>query len=406
MPELETRLAREREGLLDAIEQPPLERIGARAATIRHRRQARRVGAVLAVVAVAGFVGLRPWSDDSKPPQVADPNPSPGVVYTDAGITINGLTGEGHLDVRGWVTDVEFADPDNGYALVQCRDGEDPCPASLTRSTDGGVTWQLATLPADTAQRDATDQRPALDIHAFPDGRVVVAGYVSTNGAQTWQAVGHATGPATNVGTGQLLRLGGGGAVEVWSSMYGNRGELVVQPKGMTVTWVAGAPTATGGWWVGGTRDGGPAVAVTRDGGRTWEVHALDATGSTAQVSVLGEYVYATVLGPKREISAIFLSTDSGQRFTRTTSGPVTTPGGLAGEVVPLLDGRLLVVGTDHRWYLSEDDGRTFTQADGSLPQIGRIVRTPAGYVAHNLFGSGWAAFSADGSTWRKLQLY
>ncbi|BCB85311.1 hypothetical protein Psuf_026240 [Phytohabitans suffuscus] len=100
MPELETRLAREREGLLDAIEQPPLERIGARAAGIRHRRRARRAGAALAVVAVAGFAVLRPWSTDQEPPGVADPSPSPGVVYTDAGITINGLTGDGYLDPR------------------------------------------------------------------------------------------------------------------------------------------------------------------------------------------------------------------------------------------------------------------------------------------------------------------
>ncbi|GAB3503757.1 WD40/YVTN/BNR-like repeat-containing protein [Phytohabitans suffuscus] len=396
MPELETRLAREREGLLDAIEQPPLERIGARAAGIRHRRRARRAGAALAVVAVAGFAVLRPWSTDQEPPGVADPSPSPGVVYTDAGITINGLTGDGYLDPRGWITDVEFADPDHGYALVQCRAGEDPCPPSLARSSDGGTTWALATMPP--------AQGPGLDLTAFADGRVVVGGYVTSDGGRTWQATSRPDAPATSVATGQLLRLGGG-AVEVWSSVYGNRGELVQQPPGMTVDWVAGAPSATGAWWVGGTRDGRPAVAVTRDGGSSWQVHPLDATGRTAQVSVLGEHVYATVLGADRAISAVFLSTDSGQTFTRTTSGPVATPDGLAGEAVPLLDGRLLVTGTDGKWYVSADDGRTFHQADGTLPQVGPIFRTPAGYIVRDLFGSGWAAFSADGSTWRKLQV-
>ncbi|MGN9911942.1 WD40/YVTN/BNR-like repeat-containing protein [Phytohabitans sp. LJ34] len=397
MPDLETRLARERDGLLDAIEQPPLERVGARATAIRHRRRARRVGAVLAVVAVAGFAALRPWSTDQKPPPVADPSPSPGVVYTDAGITINGLTGDPILDLRGQVTDVDFTDPDHGYALVRCEDGSTPCAPSLARTVDGGLTWARATLPP-TADAD-------LDLTAFPDGRLVVAGYVSTNGGETWLATTRPNGAATAVGAGQLLRLGGD-TVEVWSSMFGYRGELVKQPEGMAVKWVAGAPTATGAWWVGGTRNGAPAVAVTRDGGRKWTVHPLGATGSTAQVAVLGERVYVTVLGAEREISAIYLSTDSGQRFTPTTAGRVAPPDKLAGEVVPLLDGRLLATGADRRWYLSDDDGRTFTQADGNLPAVGRIVRIPAGYVAFDLFGSGWTAFSVDGSTWRKLQVY
>jgi hypothetical protein len=395
VPELETRLAREREELLDAIEQPPLDRVGARAARIRNRRRARRAGAVLAVVAVAGFAGLRPWETDQKPPQVADPSPPPGVVYTDAGITINGLTSEGFIELRGQITDVEFADPDHGYALIQCPQDTDPCPPSLARSADGGVTWTLATPPPAPGDQ--------MDLTAFADGRLVVGGYMTTDGGRTWQATARPNGPASTIGKDQLLRLGER-AVEVWSSMYGNRGELVTQPPGMKVNWVAAAPSATGAWWVGGTRDGAPAVAVTRDGGRGWSVHPLDAAGSTAQVAVLGEHVYVTVLGADRKISAIFLSTDSGQRFTRTSSGPLATPGGLAGEAVPLLDGRLLVIGTDQRWYVSEDDGRTFTRAEGGdLPAVGRVARTTAGYVAYDLFGAHWAAFSVDGSTWRKI---
>jgi hypothetical protein len=77
-------------------------------------------------------------------------------------------------------------------------------------------------------------------------------------------------------------------------------------------------------------------------------------------------------------------------------------PETVAGEPVPLVDGRLLIASRSH-WYLSSDDGATFTKAEGNLPWVGRLARTRAGYVAYDLFQSGWAAFSSDGSTWRKF---
>ena len=78
--------------------------------------------------------------------------------------------------------------------------------------------------------------------------------------------------------------------------------------------------------------------------------------------------------------------------------------------MVPLLDGRLLAVspGVDDPeagdWWLSSDDGRTFTQAK-DLPVVGRIDRTVAGYVANDFFRE-YAAFSRDGATWRKLEVW
>jgi hypothetical protein len=114
------------------------------------------------------------------------------------------------------------------------------------------------------------------------------------------------------------------------------------------------------------------------------------------------------VLGADRALLAILHSTDSGGSFTLTRTRGTAEPATLAGEAVPLLDGRLLVTTTAREWYVSDDAGATFAEARGGLPVVGPLRRTWAGYVAYDLFGgepAGWAAFSSDGSTWRKLHI-
>jgi hypothetical protein len=203
--------------------------------------------------------------------------------------------------------------------------------------------------------------------------------------------------------------------------------------------WAAARPTADNAWWIGGVSTGAgstsvstggvstgaggagaayPAVAVSRDGGRTWQATTLPTSVggpvSTVQLSALGSHLYAIVLGPDRTIRAIFHSADGGRTFTRTRQVDPGTrpaePATLAGEAVPLLDGRLLVTTDSGRWYASGDDGATFSQATGTLPAVGAVRRTWAGYVAYDLFGrsaqsAGWAAFSPNGTVWRKLQI-
>jgi hypothetical protein len=325
-------------------------------------------------------------------------------VYSDAGITINGLDALGFHEMPGNITDVDFPDADRGYAIA-CDDRG----CTLGRTTDGGLTWTSGRLPAEMGR--------SVDLLPF-SGDVLLAAtgghtaWRSDDDGRTWRSVPPGTGTVAFATEGQLLRLGGHG-VEVWSARSGYLGDLA-EPPPIDVRWVASGPAADGAWWVGGLERGSgrPAIAVSTDGGGSWTPSTLAVPGggaSSVQVSLLGSHAYALVLagngaGP-RPVVAIFHSADGGRHFVPTRApGVRSAPASVAGELVPLLDGRLLIAGGDHRWYVSADDGATFTGEH--LPVVGRLDATPAGYLAYDLFGSDWAAFSSDGSTWRKLRTY
>jgi Photosynthesis system II assembly factor YCF48 len=389
--DLERDLTRARAALLDAIQQPPLDQISGRATTLRRRRRAVRGGTALVAVMAVGVALLRPWagSPDATPPP-ADTPPS-GPVYADAGITINGLTQAVSAlpDLPGGITDVEFADADHGYLLTTQR--------VFASTNDGGFTWQRQTVPAEAGD----------DLILFPNGQLALSnGVVSADRGRSWSLPPRHDAAAA--GKDDLLHLGPQHTVQIWSPEHGYRGD--VHPP-LTVSWVAARPTADGIWWVGGTTSDGtdkPVLASSRDGGRTWQTVPLEAPSGQPQLSVLGRDAYAIVLGADRTIEAILYSADAGKTFTPTRTGGGGEPSTLAGDAVPLLDGRLLVTTTSHGWYVSDDHGATFQQASGTLPVVGALRRTWAGYVAYDLFGgepAGWAAFSSDGSTWRKLHI-
>jgi hypothetical protein len=406
--DLDERLAGGRDTLLGDIEAPPLAHIGARAARIRGRRRA-RAGAVAAGLAVVAVVTLvRPDGGADTP--VADPPPGRAPVFTGAGLTINGVPDlSDAVDLPGHVAAVEFTDPEHAFAVSACElPGADPapCAAGFARSTDGGRTWRTGELPAVVVE---PAERPRLA--AFDADRVLVrygdTAWASGDAGRTWRRVeaGDRPTPAKRGDALRAVPVGGdcaGGRVEVWAPDAAPRGPLDRQP-GLAACQVV--PEGRGGdtWWAGGSADGWAAVAVTRDRGVTWRSRRLPMHGS-ARVAALGSHVYALVVGPDGRVAGVFHSADRGGTFTPTGfSGGLT---GVTGDPVPLLDGRLLVVDPDGHWQVSADDGRTFRRAGGTLPVAGAVIRSRAGWVAYDLFHAGWTAFSADGATWRKLELY
>lgn len=404
MPDLDRKLADERARFLDGIDQPPFEPIARRAGTLRRRRVLTQVGAVAAALAVIGAVGVSALDRHRlpAPPPAATPDPTePAAVYSAAGITINGLP-DLPADLPGDIVDVEYVDAERGYLLTaRCTDAL--CAMYVATTLDGGRTWSAKPAPDQLAHMEPAAQPQLILLGEL----VTLTGsdirYVSDDGAQTWKLERLKPGsPTVLPGTARLQAPPAGGCtdqVEAWVPV-GGRVPLVKQPD-LSVCWTSPVRAGDGSWWVGGIKDGLAAVAVTRDGGQSWTTTRFTEQGSLrARVATLGTHVYVAVLGPNDTLLAVHSSDDGGRSFTRHLRG-----GGkalsIAGDLVPLLDGRLLLVDRDGGWYVTADQGVTWVNAVG-LHQTARLARTAAGYVAYNMTKI-YTAFSVDGSTWRKI---
>ncbi|MBT2529043.1 exo-alpha-sialidase [Streptomyces sp. ISL-99] len=170
-----------------------------------------------------------------------------------------------------------------------------------------------------------------------------------------------------------------------------------------------------GSWWVSGEdpESGEPAVAVSRDAGRTWMASVLDRplkkAGWGVEVSVGDGVVYAAELGElptgepvKNPVRAIHRSRDGGRTWERTwKAGADREPRTLLGVLVPGAGDALLLHG-ERGDYTSLDGGRTFSPAtDG--PALGYASTIPLGRLQAR--GSCEYGISADCVRWTTFTL-
>jgi hypothetical protein len=400
--------------LLDDISQPDLGTIRRRSAALRRRRRAGRAGSALLAMAVATTLLIHPWTrtrggPDQQPAAPPSATPSPAFVFTERGVTVNGLTST-PTELPGDVRDAEFVDPDRGWVLAaDCGKGAGACRLTLGSTEDGGYSWRVTPLNVGFTGPEVPDLvtlGPGTLVLHWPAGQ----SRMSTDGGATWRPVDAPTGPAPttiSVHDRLLLRRGGSGCVgsvvELWQPVRGNRGPVAKAPP-LEVCWVATTRATDGGWWVGGTTPGGEAVAaVTYDGGASWQRRTFDGLSGSVRIGALGSDVFAAVVDNEGGLHAIYHSTDRGATFTHTWQG-AGEPRALGGDLVPLLDRRLLL-SDGSWWFVSNTYGATFLKPE-TLHTVGRIVRTPAGFVAYNIVANGFTAFSVDGGTWRKLHVH
>jgi hypothetical protein len=259
----------------DAVRQPGFETIERLAD--RRRGRLRLTAAAAVAVAIAAVAGTTALAVNRAAPGPPDVGTTTSVPRTD-GIRIVGYAGDGaHLYVtKGW-----------------CR--PEDCPPELYASEDGGRHWERRTLPSD----DRPSFGPALlgprtllmsapDPAASGTPEPYLKGgprrlYVSTDGGATWRPVGTTTTPIEVVPAGQRLlectstNLTEPCAVQTLDAEL-RVAPLVHQPP-IDVLWVQAHWPADVGLWVSGVdrRTRQPALAVSRDQGRTWKVSVFTA---------------------------------------------------------------------------------------------------------------------------------
>lgn len=442
MPDLERELHRDLDADLalargDLLAQITVPELGVvREQALMRRRQRRRAAAaaaaVVAVIAGTGAVlGGPGWPGDSGGEIGATPSATATLSprYTGAGLKVYSFSADyPPKEVDGSVHQAQFTDSAHGYALItNCSVGA--CSVSLAVTADGGRTWESP---------DWLSPPPELIGDRTPT-MLAVGGGVLLVGRESWFAAGPADGfmrtdrhdnPTTVIPDGARLwagsRDGEGraadagtlgstcepGPVQVWLP-DGWLADLATQPA-MDVCWVAPARSAAGAWWVGGTAGGRPAVGVTHDAGRSWEIHRLPPAGPNrwAKISTLGDDAFAVVVSERRtseypgtvDLHDVYRSADGGP-FTPYVGGQDSVGTTLNGDVVPLADGRLLAAAPP-AWQISPGMGQPFVPAGGTLPDVARLQRTPGAWVAYDLVGSGYTAISTDGVNWQKIHLH
>lgn len=173
------------------------------------------------------------------------------------------------------------------------------------------------------------------------------------------------------------------------------------QPKGelnSDTVWRAPRPTPSGVWWRAFIAGDALKVSYSQTG-RDDDWHEMSLSGSAGRVT-------ATLAGDKLLVMSIDSDVDA---YVGDVNGFQRISGfddiGMQGEPVVLPDGRWLIVDGESRLRLSTDNGASWAPAGGNLPVFGSLHLTSTGYVALDVFRSGWVAVSPDGVNWQKLPI-
>ncbi len=343
-----------------------------------------------------------------------------------------GLPGEAHS--------LGLARDGSGFALLaECvSDPATPetgfCRQHVAVRDTGAKEWVLrkSPLPRTTGTDGISAHLLALGSGRalIEDGGVEPPGarnWFTRDGGRTWRAVDRRTvGTTPEIPAGAVLTTecasppgGHPDACErerlvVVSPQDGRRRALARVPLLGAHPLPAGQPEPDGSWWVSGTDplSGRAAVAVSRDGGRSWTVGRLPSPPATGpgwytSVAVGPDAVYAAEMGEltggepvKNPMRALHRSLDGGRTWQRMwTTGPTAQPRTLLGLPVPGPGGRV-EIGGERAGYRSMDGGRTFVPLDEGGHHT---RRTPLGLLRES--SSCRYELTRDGVRWSEFGL-
>jgi hypothetical protein len=409
MPDLD--FAGVRDGVRAAVE---LDYADVRRRASRRRRNMRFAAAVAMVMALA--VG---WAVLANPAGIrrmpTGPHPTPTSVAPPAPL----LTPPPMGSVIG-----EMAAGDVNHLFLSYRDcASGRCVARLAATTDRGRTWRSLALPVAVG--------PSIELWAVSPRTLVLCSPAPRQaGEPTWQASvdGGVSWRRLTVSAMPGLPAGwrpiGWDNDRLWGAdpVTGDVAEVLATHQLRMWRLVESLPT-TAGIWVSGFRDDltdssgrvvgkGAAVAVSRDGGRTWLERALpedlvstDGPGSAAIATADGRTVYA--VGRVGAALRIYRSDDGGASWRRTTAARTVEPVPMSAAVGP--GGNLFVqsfTAQDGAVLLLRSSDRGVSVHQASIGPGAAAVPVPGGFVqaVGQPIGTG-AWVHPDGSNWEYVAL-
>jgi hypothetical protein len=367
----------------------------------RRRRAVTAAAATVLAAVTAGGIALATAPTASGP---ADPAAAPAGAVSGGMVVWTGAADARHLYV--------------GYAA--CPDGS--CPKWIVRlvgSDDGGRTWTERAGRVSLVGLDVLGPRVLVQDGPAPSGPSV-----STDGGRTWRSVGFHEAPRSPDG-GMLLycattRHEAGCELTVLDPAAGTHA-LLARPPALALTVVGPVYGLGGAAWMAGTDGGRPAVAVSRDDGRTWSTHTFPEPAGCADhlceplevATVDGRTVFVVITDSIDRRRVVYRSVADGawQRLAGADQVPYDGVGGPGSFV--LADGTHVLQQTlsdrpsrdrVRFWALDGDTYRPI-ELDGLPDMVYPIRRTADGWYYTHTYGEtrGQVYGSADGRHWTPI---
>jgi photosystem II stability/assembly factor-like uncharacterized protein len=268
----------------------------------------------------------------------------------------------------------------------------------LAASADRGRTWQRYRLPSpDAGNWPYIDSATGTTLIAF---QVHTSGnftyLASTDAGATWRAVPIRSADAIPAGW-KIFAGFGGGRVMAYDPATG---DIVTAPLGTVDQFTLGGIPPSAGIWQ--ERAGNPpSLAVSSDGGRTWDKRTLPP-------GIAGPFGSSVPVGPTTTVDGrrvLFMAedgptprlyvSDDGARTWRA-AGPMPQDG----PILSLLATREgpIIIETSVGTYRSVDGGATFTRVGPEMGVGARAVN--GGYVINTNNDAFGIWVSTDGGTW------